>query len=169
MSLTTKTSLHTQQQPPLASAPMDARHIWIGAVACYFIIKSHPTPDIWPTLPLIIASLGILIFLMRLHREESPLWLLDHGQEARTEKNCRKFFCNKVTLDPVTSDTKPAQSPQKSGFADLFKGKNLVKVLFSGIPMGMRGSGSLQCGVFLTPELLHAGGMVLVLWACIGD
>ena len=83
-------------------------------------------------------------------------------------KSCRIFFCNKITLDPVTSDTKPAQSPQKSGFVDLFKGKNLVKVLFSGIPWACEGVGAIG-GVSLMPALLHAGGMVLVLRACIGD
>lgn len=128
------------------------------AVACYFIIKSHPTPEIWPTLSLIIASLGILTFMMRLRWEESPLWLIDHGQETRAEKAVGKFFCNKVTLDSVTSDTKPSKPTTNTGFMELFKGKNLVKVLFSGIPWACEGVGVYGVGVFL-PILLIALGL----------
>lgn len=127
----------------------------LSALACYIILIYKPDPAIWNYMILVVAVLGLITCLLRIHFAESPMWLLEHGENAKAEKAAEFFFGPEGSVSP--SDV-PAPSGEKASFASLFKGKNLAKVIYGGIPWACEGVGVYGVGVFL-PMLLMALGI----------
>lgn len=127
----------------------------LTAVICYFWLKSDPDPHIWNCLILIIGASGAITLLMRIRWAESPGWLLEHGRRAEALEAARKFFGPKATLPQAA----PAKSPSKApSWGAMFRGSNLTRVIFSGIPWACEGLGVYGFGVFL-PVLVMALGI----------
>lgn len=126
----------------------------IGAVGCYFIIRSTDKATDWIYLMLIVGSLGLITFLMRLRWWESPAWLMAHGMPDKALKAAQRFFGPDVTVNP----------PQKVAAANtswraMFSKKNMPRVILSGIPWACEGVGVYGIGVFL-PMLVSALGLM---------
>lgn len=124
------------------------------ALASYFIIRATDTARAWPILSLTLFALGLLTFMMRVKWAESPQWCLRHGQTLRARRALDYFFGPDVVCN---TDDKPAQEANAS-YLSLFKGQNLTKVIFSGIPWACEGVGVYGVGVFL-PVLVMALGI----------
>lgn len=148
------------------------------AAACFFLLRQRTEAALWPHLLLIIAALALLMLLLRIRFAQSPGWLMAHGREAEAEAAVRYFLGADVEV-LIPSDTPHTPSPHHIGadletgeirnrprnkqlpevrFADLFRGKNLKRVIFSGVPWACEGLGVYGIGVFL-PVLIMALGL----------
>lgn len=128
---------------------------FLGAVACYVILLVDPSPRLWNAMILVVGALGAVTCLMRIGFAESPLWLLQNGDKADAEKAARKFFGPDVT---VSETDIPAKNSSKASFSEMFKGQNIWKVIYGGVPWACEGVGVYGVGVFL-PMLLIALGI----------
>lgn len=125
-----------------------------AAAISLWILKNHPNPHIWNYLVLIITVLGTLTLIMRLRWAQSPGWLMQRHEEAEAQEAATLLLGKGIKIQPLapTEDVKPTP------WGDMFKGKNLAKVVFSGIPWACEGLGVYGFGVFL-PALIMALGM----------
>lgn len=124
----------------------------LAPVICYVALKHRPSPEIWPKLSAMIFAMGLTSLLLRIFWIESPDWLLARGRTAAAEKAAQKMFGKDVTVNPLKAKEKTLP------FSDLFKGENLRRVIFSGIPWACEGVGVYGIGVFL-PVLVMALGL----------
>ena len=147
------------------------------AMTCFFLLKEWGDPRFWNRLLLIIASLGALMVVFRIYFAQSPGWLIAHGRKAEAEQAVRYFLGKDVEVVLPASPTAKAhhhigpdlevgeirnrprqkEAPQVSP-TDLFRGNNLKRVIFSGIPWACEGLGVYGIGVFL-PVLVMALGL----------
>ena len=125
-----------------------------AAAVCWWILTKDPNPEIWNSLILVICALATLTFLMRIPFRESPRWLLAHGRDAQAQAAAKYFLGKDVAIKPL-----PRQAQVKAvSWLDMFRGQNLKKVIFSGIPWACEGVGVYGVGVFL-PLLVIALGI----------
>ena len=127
----------------------------LPAAIAVIILHAEPSPHVWRQIVWIMGALGLITLLMRLRWAESPIWLMAKGKVAEAQKAAQFFFGPNVTVTPL-----PRQVGQKTkvSYADLFKGKNLLRVIYSGIPWACEGLGVYGIGVFL-PVLIMALGL----------
>lgn len=135
---------------------------------CWWILSRDPSPQLWNSLVLIIGALGLITFIMRIPFRESPIWLMDHGKTAQAQAAAKYFLGNDVEINPAAVTKAPPSG--KSSWGDMFRGSNLKKVIFSGIPWACEGVGVYGVGVFLPLLVMalgidtsHATGMAKVL------
>lgn len=136
----------------VAKASSSLGFIGVAALS-YVILKGDPMAKEWPVLALLITALGIIAFLMRLSWAESPQWSYRHKGIASAQKDLEEFFGNQITFTP------PVTSPvvQNNSYWSLFKGENLNRVIFSGIPWACEGVGVYGVGVFLPILVMSLG------------
>ncbi len=125
------------------------------AGVCWLILSGGLDASHWSALFLILASLGLLTFLLRLPCRNSPRWLIDNGRVAEAESAARYFLGPDVT---ISADVRPSPSAGAASWFDMFKGGNLAKVIFSGVPWACEGVAVYGVGVFL-PILVMALGI----------
>ena len=125
------------------------------AALCWWWLAGGLQPDGWHLLFIIIAALGLLTFLFRIDWAESPRWLMDHGRRTEAQKAAQKLFGPEAEAEPSVSAT---ASGKASGRSSLFRGKNLLRVIFSGVTWACEGVGVYGVGVFL-PLLIMALGI----------
>ena len=125
------------------------------ALISYFIIRHVDKPQVWNVLSLILVAMGLLTLLMRLRWAQSPSWCLHHGDTDGAAKAAKFFFGQGVTYNPLPAQQ---QSTPNASYLSLFRGENLTKVIFSGIPWACEGVGVYGVGVFL-PVLVMALGI----------
>lgn len=132
----------------------------VPAVIAFFILRSDATPDAWRTIVWIMGALGILTLLMRIRWAESPGWLLSKGRVEAAKKAAVFFFGSEATISAADESVNSQVSSKKAGGNGiaLFKGKNLIRVIYSGIPWACEGLGVYGIGVFL-PVLIIALGL----------
>ncbi len=124
-----------------------------GAGLCWWYLSVKPEASLWPNLMLLIAILGFVTFLCRIGYPDSPVWLMAHGEPAKAAAAARKLLGADVTVPaPEKSNTVSAT------WLDMFRGDNLKKVIFSGIPWACEGVGVYGVGVFL-PIIVMALGI----------
>lgn len=121
---------------------------------CFIIMRIWPEAAIWRWLFLIVAATTLLMLLLRLKAYESPAWLLSHGRTAEAERNVKLILGQDIEIAP--QQVAPAET-KKTGFADMLKGKNLLRAIFCGFPWACEGLGVYGIGVFL-PVLCMALG-----------
>ncbi|MDE6301407.1 MAG: sugar porter family MFS transporter [Muribaculaceae bacterium] len=125
-----------------------------AAGLCWWILTRDSSPEIWNYLILIVGGLGLLTFLMRIPFRESPRWLMSKGRVKEAEADAKYFLGKDVEIKSL-----PAVKAAKAvGWLDMFRGENLKKVIFSGIPWACEGVGVYGVGVFL-PLLVIALGI----------
>lgn len=124
-----------------------------AAVVCWLMLLHSPEPRIWPHMALILGVGGVVTLLLRVYWAESPVWLMKHGRKADALKAAQHFFGPDVTVDEA-ADQPAAAVP----LSELFRGVNLKRVIFSGIPWACEGVGVYGIGVFL-PVLVMALGI----------
>ena len=158
------------------------------ALVCFFLLKDWDAPALWNRLLLTVTVFALLMVLMRIRFAQSPGWLMAHGRAAEAEAAVRYFLGPDVEVigsDPnagtevqlpaggkirhhigadievgeIRNRSRRQKSVvQKVSMADLFRGKNLKRVIFSGIPWACEGLGVYGIGVFL-PILVMALGL----------
>lgn len=126
----------------------------LPAALAVLILKIEPSPHVWRQIVWIMGALGLVTLLMRLRWAQSPVWLEARGDDNGAQKAARFFFGASATVErePQSSSVK------SSGLRNLFKGKNLIRVIYSGIPWACEGLGVYGIGVFL-PLLIMALGI----------
>lgn len=148
------------------------------ALICFFLLKDWHEPEMWNRLLLIIAAFALVMILSRIHFTQSPGWLITHNRPVEAEAAVRYFLGADVevvekghTGEPgihhhIGSDMEVGEirnrakkkDVRKVTLASLFHGKNLKRVIFSGIPWACEGLGVYGIGVFL-PILVMALGL----------
>lgn len=121
----------------------------------WWIVKTAAGPEVWPWLSLIIVALGVLTFAMRINWRNSPVWLAHHGRMKEAQEAVEFFVGKGVTVE---APQKQAAITSSTSYADFFRGKNLLKVIYSGLTWACEGLGVYGFGVFL-PVLVMALGI----------
>ena len=122
---------------------------------CWWILSKDENVHIWNRLPLIIGALGLLTLILRIPFRQSPRWLMARGETAKAQAAVEYFLGKDVEIEPLPtrkSTIKPTP------WLQMFRGENLKKVIFSGIPWACEGVGVYGVGVFL-PVLVMALGL----------
>lgn len=123
------------------------------AAICYFVLRDGSDPHIWNRLMIIISALAALMLLCRLRFTQSPIWLAAHGFQPQAQQAARRLLG-----DGVTVATPEAAAAGHTPWREMFRGGNLRKVIFSGVPWACEGIGVYGIGVFL-PALIMALGL----------
>lgn len=123
-----------------------------GAAVSYGLLLVWPEASLWPDLILFIAVLGIITFILRIRWWQSPRWLMGRGEKEKAQKAAKEFFGPNAEVLP-----EPKQQIKAASWGDLFRGKNLDKVILSGVTWACEGLGVYGFGVFL-PILVMALG-----------
>lgn len=127
---------------------------FIGAAAlAWWMLTVNSAASTWPRLLLITGGLGVLTLVMRLRTPGTPAWLLAHGRRADARAAAEYFFGKGVQ---VQAPPKAVANP--TPWRAMFRGKNLLKVIFSGLPWACEGVGVYGVGVFM-PILVMALGI----------
>lgn len=135
------------------------------AVVCFLLLKEWRDPELWNRLLLIITVLSSVMVLSRIRFAQSPGWLMAHGRPEKAEAAVHYFLGPDVEMTigedmevgEIRNRPKKKDAPKVS-WAELFRGKNLKRVVFSGIPWACEGLGVYGIGVFL-PILVMALGL----------
>jgi MFS family permease len=124
----------------------------VVALLCFLIIKDWSDAEAWRSLLWIIAGIAALMLLLRIFALQSPAWLAARGRRAEAQAVVSKLLGADVVMDIPEPEAalKPADS--------MFRGKNLLRVIFCGIPWACEGLGVYGIGVFL-PMLCRALGL----------
>lgn len=126
------------------------------AALCWWILDRGLKADQWSSLFLILAALGALTFLMRIPCRNTPQWYMEKGEPTKAEAAAKYFLGNDVTVS--APEKKSGGNGKPTSWIDMFKGENLSKVIFSGIPWACEGVAVYGVGVFL-PILIMALGI----------
>lgn len=124
-----------------------------GAGVSYLILLAYPHATVWPWLIVFVGALGLITFLMRIRWYQSPRWLMAKGEVAKAEQAARDFMGPDVEVRQHKNDN----AQEGKTWAQMFEGKELKKVILSGIPWACEGLGVYGFGVFL-PILVMALG-----------
>lgn len=140
------------------------------AIVCFLLLKEWRDPELWNQLLLIITALSLLMVLSRIRFAQSPGWLMAHGRPIEAETAVRYFLGPDVEVaigaDMETGEIRNRPKQKDAGkvsWIELFRGKNLKRVIFSGIPWACEGLGVYGIGVFL-PILVMALGLESPAW-----
>lgn len=124
-----------------------------GAGVSYLILLAYPTAAIWPNLIIFVGALGLITLLLRIRWYQSPAWLLARGEDEKAQQAARDFMGPNAEVRPPQG-TKPHEART---WGEMFEGRELKKVILSGIPWACEGLGVYGFGVFL-PILVMALG-----------
>lgn len=131
----------------------------VGFVAiagiCWWILDNGLKAEQWHNLFLILAALGALTFILRIPCRQSPRWLMEKGETAEAEEAAKYFLGKDVE---ITAEKETVGKTKAASWLDMFRGDNLSKVIFSGIPWACEGVAVYGVGVFL-PILIMALGI----------
>lgn len=126
----------------------------LAAGICWWVVATSSSPEVWRLLPLVIVGMGVVTLLLRIDWRNSPVWLARQGRMAAADEAARFFVGPGVTVaPPQQTTTGPAP-----GWGAFFKGRNLLKVIYSGVTWACEGLGVYGFGVFL-PVLIMALGI----------
>lgn len=133
----------------------------IPAVIALIILRLFPTPDSWRYMICIIGVLALITFLLRVCWPGSPQKLALQGKFAAAQKAASYFFGKKQQLkitnyNTVNTSTQDITKNRNSVW-QLFKGRNLCKVIYSGVPWACEGLGVYGIGVFLPVLIMSLG------------
>lgn len=148
------------------------------ALICFFLLKDWHNPELWNRLLLIVSVFALMMILSRIHFAQSPGWLMSHNRPAEAEVAVRFFLGSDVEViekgqagetgihHHIGADMEVGEirnrpkkkDVQRVTLASLFHGKNLKRVIFSGVPWACEGLGVYGIGVFL-PILVMALGL----------
>lgn len=137
-------------------------NIIAAGIAFAMVMSEHDAAE-WSTLMWIVAGIGAVMFLSRIHFYQSPKWLYDRGRVAEAEEAVRGFLGPEVTLAAVKSsaangknrvEATPDDNLSTLGFIK----KHFSSVMLSGVPWACEGLGVYGIGVFI-PMLVMALGI----------
>lgn len=126
-------------------------------LVCFFLMKSWNNPHMWNHLMLTMTILSAIMILARIPFAQSPRWLMANGKKKEAEKAVKYFLGSDININPLNTSVQ-YNKKIKVSWLSLFKGNNLNKVIFSGIPWACEGFGVYGIGVFM-PMLLMSMGL----------
>ncbi len=122
-----------------------------------FLLHAWNDPHAWNRLMCIVAALSLTMFLCSLWFRQSPGWSVVHGRMAEAEDALHHLLGSDVEIASVPHNAKTNRHDRPSR-REMFRGDNLRKVIFSGLPWACEGLGIYGIGVFL-PVLIMALGL----------
>ncbi len=125
-----------------------------AALIAWICLKNGLQANHWQDLMLILAAMGAVTFIFRIGWSDSPRWLLDRGRNEEAQKAAQKFFGPNAVVAPLPQNK---ITTKKSSWADMFHGKNLIRVIYSGIPWAFEGVGVYGVGVFIPLLVMDLG------------
>lgn len=125
----------------------------VMAFVCFYILKNWSATDHWNGLFLLVALLAIVMLLSSVRFAQSPGWLMAHGRREEAERAVRYFLGGDVAIGELTMRQGLNRSER-----GLFRGDNLQRIIFSGLPWACEGFAVYGVGVFL-PILIMALGL----------
>lgn len=128
---------------------------YLSASALFiFLLDLERTPRVWDQAFLFVAIVSFFMIVSRIFFPKSPGFLIAKGKYQEAEATVKKVLGQDVEIRPALlkpkSDT-PKVKPE------LFKGENLKKVIFSGVPWGCSGLGVYGIGIFLPILIMSLG------------
>ena len=129
----------------------------LPAAIAVFILHLTPSPHVWRSILWIMIALGITTLLMRIHWAESPGWLMSKGYVDKAQQAARFFFGKNVEYEGCQVPISSKNDNQENSLLSLFKGKNLLRVIYTGIPWACEGLGVYGIGVFLPLLIMSLG------------
>lgn len=141
---------------------------FVGAAGlAWWWLASGLEADHWHFLFLITGGLGVITLLTRIRWAGSPRWLVDHGRTQEAIAAAHTLLGPDAVPVKVTA---PAAAGKAASTGSLFKGKNLLRVIFSGVTWACEGVGVYGVGVFMPLIIIalgidhtHATGLAKVL------
>lgn len=130
----------------------------LPAIVTVLVLKIFPSAEVWRVVVSVMLFLGVLTLFMRLRWAESPAWLLTKGRIADAQKAARVFFGSSVEISADNVDVNNVNVKRNVSLRAFFTGKNVLKVIYTGIPWACEGIGVYGIGVFL-PVLIMALGL----------
>lgn len=127
----------------------------LPAAIAVVLLHCEPSPQMWRAIVWIMGLLAFVTLLMRMCWPNSPVWLADKGFPQKARNAARYFFRRDVNVAASTTTGNTVRS--HSEIAALFKGKNLLRVIYSGIPWACEGLGVYGIGVFLPVIVMSLG------------
>lgn len=126
-----------------------------AAGIAWWWIKSGLQPAHWNYLFIITGALGLITLLLRIDWAGSPSWLMAHGRRNDAIAAARCL----LGPDAVPQEVSHRQTDNASsaGSTSLFRGKNLLRVIFSGATWACEGVGVYGVGVFMPLIILALG------------
>jgi MFS family permease len=126
----------------------------LAAVICFLLLQNHDAAYHWSALLLIVSMIALIMIILRIFSYESPSWLMSHNKADKAQQVINSLLGNDVVITP--SDIQRGVKSNVS-FADMFKGENLKRVIFCGIPWACEGLGVYGIGIFLPILCLSLG------------
>lgn len=129
------------------------------AAAGVALLLLHRWDDshLWNRMMYIVAALSLIMFLCSLWFRQSPGWSIVHGRIDEARKAVHHFLGDDVEIGSVGGDKRVGKADGVS-WREMFRGDNLRKMIFSGVPWACEGLGVYGIGVFL-PAIIMALGL----------
>lgn len=128
----------------------------ITAAAAFLIFYPvYPCAEIWSKIFLFVVVIAFFMILSRLFFFNSPGFLIAKGKFEEASRVVKQILGNDVELPPSILNRRPTVGSTVN--ISLFKGLNLKKVIFSGVPWGCSGLGVYGIGIFLPIFIMNLG------------
>lgn len=128
-----------------------------AAGAALLLLHRWNDPHMWNRMMYIVATLSLIMFLCSLWFRQSPGWSIVHGRTDEARKAVHHFLGGDVEIGLVGGDKRVGKADGVT-WREMFRGDNLRKVTFSGVPWACEGLGVYGIGVFL-PAIIMALGL----------
>lgn len=131
----------------------------LPALVTMAILHFSPDAAVWRWIVLIMGALAVITLVMRIRWYESPGWYMSKGMTQKAQHAASLFFGDNVEFKHAIGEKtgKNAKTARNSGISSLFKGTNLLRVIYSGIPWACEGLGVYGIGVFLPIIIMSLG------------
>lgn len=140
----------------MAKATSSIGNIAAAGVALLLLHRWND-PHMWNRMMYIVATLSLIMFLCSLWFRQSPGWSIVHGRTDEARKAVHHFLGGDVEIGSVGGDKRVGKADGVT-WREMFRGDNLRKVIFSGVPWACEGLGVYGIGVFL-PAIIMALGL----------
>lgn len=141
-----------QRMVGLAKAFSAVGNIFI-ALSCVLLLLAGVDDSRWNLPFWIISLIALLMFVSRIFFIQNPAFLIEKGQKALAQKEVDELLGNDVRLD----DNVPEEQTKHGSWLEFLEGKNLKRVIFSGLPWACSGFGVYGIGIFIPILLLKLG------------
>lgn len=128
----------------------------VAAGICLLLLRQWHDPGMWNRLLAIISVMAAVMSLCSIRFRQSPGWLVVHDRIGEAESAVRYFLGDDVEIGDLRQRPKRGRIDEVS-WRDMFRGRNLRKVIFSGLPWACEGMGVYGIGVFLPVLVMSLG------------
>lgn len=130
-----------------------------GIVAGLLILYANPDIGAWRWMYATALLPAVAVAVGRLFVTESPHWLAARGQARAAEEEMARLLHREppypTTVSLATAGEAAAHGSPASGYASLFRGRNLRATILASVPWFLQDLGTYGIGIF-TPTILAA-------------